>query len=46
MVIAVLIHLVWASVPTAELSVMVLFAVTVIVPVAVVPPQPPVVVTV
>jgi len=47
-VMAVLIHLVWASVPTAELRVIVLFGVTVIVPVMVfVPPvHPPVIVTV
>ena len=45
---AVLIQSVWASVPTAELLAIVLFGVTVIVPVMVfVPPvQPPVIVTV
>ena len=41
-VIAVLMHLVWSSVPLAEDSVMVLFGVTVIVPVALTDPQPPV----
>ena len=45
-VIGVLIHTVCASVPTAELSTTVLFAVTVIVPVAVTTLQPPVRVTV
>jgi hypothetical protein len=45
-VIAVLIHPVWASVPAAEVSNTVLSAVTVIVPVAVITPQPPVRVTV
>jgi hypothetical protein len=45
-VIAVLIHTVCAVVPTAEVNVMVLFGVTVIVPVAVPAPQPPVKVTV
>ena len=39
---AVLIHKVWASVPTAELLAIVLFGVTVIVPVAFTVPQPPV----
>ena len=46
LVIAVLIHTVCASVPAADVSVMVLFGVTVIVPVAVILPQPPVSVTV
>ena len=46
LVIAVLIHFVWAFVPAAEVRVMVLFGVTVIVPVAVTFPQPPVKVTV
>jgi hypothetical protein len=48
LVSAVLIQSVWALVPTAELNAIVLFGVTVIVPVAVfVPPvQPPVIVTV
>jgi hypothetical protein len=48
LMIAVLIHLVWASVPTAEVNVIVLFGVTMIVPVAVTGGvvQPPVVVTV
>ena len=41
-VIAVLIHLVCAFVPTADASIIVLFAVTVIVPVAFTVPQPPV----
>lgn len=45
-VIAVLIHLVCASVPAAEVRVMVLFGVTVIIPVVVIVPQPPVNVTV
>jgi hypothetical protein len=45
-VIAVLIHPVWASVPAAELRDTVLSAVTVIDPVAVITPQPPVRVTV
>ncbi len=47
-VIAVLIQRVWALVPTAELNAIVLFGVTVIVPVMVfVPPvQPPVIATV
>ena len=45
-VIAVLIHFVWPSVPTAEDNVIVLFGVTVIEPVAVVWEQVPVVVTV
>jgi hypothetical protein len=47
-VMAVLIQRVWALVPTAELNAIVLFGVTVIVPVAVfVPPvHPPVMVTV
>ena len=46
--IAVLIHKVWPSVPPAEVSVMVLFGVTVIVPVAVTEPSqlPPVGVTI
>ena len=43
---AVLIHFVCASVPTAELKVDVLSGVTIIVPVDVVVPQPPVKVTV
>ena len=46
LVIAVLIQTVCALVPAAEVSVMVLFGVTVIVPVAVTTPQPPVKVTV
>ena len=41
-VMAVLIQTVWLSVPTAEVSVIVLFAVTVMVPVLVILPQPPV----
>jgi hypothetical protein len=41
-VIAVLIQRVWALVPTAELNAIVLFGVTVIVPVAFTVPQPPV----
>jgi hypothetical protein len=47
-VIAVLIQSVWALVPTAELNAIVLFGVTVIVPVAVLlpPVQPPDIVTV
>jgi hypothetical protein len=45
-VIAVLIHLVWLFVPAAEVNVIVLFGVTVIVPVAVTVLQPPVKVTV
>jgi hypothetical protein len=45
-VIAVLIHTVCAMVPPAEVNVIVLFGVTVIVPVAVIVPQPPVKVTV
>ena len=45
-VIAVLIHFVWASVPTADDNATVLFAVTAIVPVVVITPQPPVSVTV
>jgi hypothetical protein len=45
-VIGVLIHTVCALVPAAEVSVMVLFGVTVIVPLAVIIPQPPVKVTV
>src|SRR6185295_9468139 len=44
--IAVLIQTVCASVPAADVSVMVLFGVTVIVPLAVITPQPPVSVTV
>ncbi len=44
--IGVLIHFVCASVPAPEVSVIVLFGVTVIVPVAVTEPQPPVRVTV
>jgi len=46
LVIAVLIHLVCALVPAAEVRVTVLLAVTVIVPVVVITPQPPVRVTV
>ena len=46
LVMAVLIHTVCAFVPAAEVSVMVLFGVTVIVPFAVTEPQPPVKVTV
>ena len=46
LVMAVLIHLVWAFVPAAEVKAMVLLGVTVIVPVAVIVPQPPVKVTV
>ena len=46
LVMAVLIHFVWAFVPAEELRVMVLFGETVIVPVAVIVPQPPVKVTV
>jgi hypothetical protein len=42
----VLIHLVCASVPAADISVIVLFGLTVIVPVDVTTPQPPVKVTV
>jgi hypothetical protein len=45
-VMALLIHLVWLFVPAADVSVMVLFDVTVIVPVAVTVPHPPVRVTV
>ena len=45
-VIAVLMHLVCASVPTAELKVIVLSGVTIIDPVFVIVPQPPVKVTV
>ena len=45
-VIAVLIHTVWVFVPAAELKLIVLFGVTVIVPVVVPPPQPPVIVIV
>jgi hypothetical protein len=41
-VIAVLIHTVCAIVPPAEVKVIVLFGFTVIVPVAVIVPQPPV----
>ena len=43
---AVLIHLVWALVPAAEVRTIVLFGVTVSVPVAVTVPQPPLSVTV
>ena len=43
---AVLIQTVWEFVPADELRVMVLLGVTVIVPVAVIVPQPPVSVTV
>ena len=43
---AVLIHFVWLLVPAPELKVIVLSGVTVIVPVAVIVPQPPVKVTV
>ena len=39
---AVLIHFVWLLVPDPELKVIVLSGVTVIVPVAVIVPQPPV----
>jgi hypothetical protein len=46
LVIAVLIHIVCAFVPTAEVRDTVLFGVTVIVPVVVITPQPPVRVTV
>jgi hypothetical protein len=46
LVMAVLIHLVCALVPTPETRVMVLLGVTLIVPVAVILPQPPVSVTV
>ena len=46
LMIAVLIHTVCALVPGADVSVMVLFGVIVIVPVAVITPQPPVKVTV
>ena len=46
LVIAELTHVVWAFVPTADDNVNVLFAVTVILPVAVTVPQPPVNVTV
>ena len=45
-VMAVLIHFVWAFVPAADDNVTVLFAVTVILPVAATVPQPPVNVTV
>ena len=45
-VIAVLIHFVWSLVPAADDKVTVLLAVTVILPVAVTVPQPPVNVTV
>ena len=45
-VIAVLIQTVCAFVPAAEVKVIVLFGVTVIVPLAVITPQPPVKVTV
>ena len=41
-VIAVLIHVVWASVPTAELNTEVFSGVTVMIPVDVIVPQPPV----
>jgi hypothetical protein len=44
-VIAVLIHTVCAFVPAPEVNVIVLFGVTVIVPVATIVPQPPVKVT-
>ena len=46
LVIAVLIHGVWASVPVADVKDMVLSGDTFIVPVAVIVPQPPVKVTV
>jgi hypothetical protein len=46
LVIAVLIHTVCASVPTADVLATVLLGVTVIVPVVVITPQPPVRVTV
>ena len=45
LVSAVFTHTVCASVPTAELNVIVLFGLTVIVPLAVMLPQPPVKVT-
>ena len=41
LVMAVLIGTVWVSVPAAEVSITVLFGKTVIVPVAVIVPQPP-----
>jgi hypothetical protein len=46
LVIAVLMQTVWLSVPAAEVSAIVLFELTVIVPLAVIVPQPPVSVTV
>ena len=46
LVMAALIHGVWAFVPTAEVSVTVLFGTTLIVPVLVIAPQPPLNVTV
>jgi hypothetical protein len=46
LMIGLLIHTVWLSVPVPELSVIVLLGVTVIVPDAVIVPQPPVKVTV
>ena len=46
LVMAVFTHIVWAFVPTAEVKATVLAGVTVIVPVAVMIPQPPVSVTV
>ena len=46
LVMAVLMGIVWAVVPTAEVSVTVLVGKTVIVPVAVIFPQPPIKVTV
>ena len=46
LVIAVFTHLIWAFVPPAEVKETVLAGVTVIVPVAVIAPQPPVKVTV
>ena len=42
LVMAVLIHFVWLSVPAAEVSVMVLSGLTVIVPLLVMVPHPPV----
>jgi hypothetical protein len=41
-VIAVFTHTVWLSVPAADVSVIVLFGVTLIVPFLVIAPQPPV----
>jgi hypothetical protein len=42
LVIAVLMQTVWLSVPAAEVSAIVLFELTVIIPLAVIVPQPPV----